>query len=122
MTIPEACALVIQAGSFGASGECMVLDMGEPVKILDVAKRMVSMSGENIEIVFTGLRPGEKMSEVLLNEAELSRRPFHPQVSHVSVPEQDPAAIGERFPSVFALSDREGDAPVIAAPTVPTAQ
>lgn len=106
MTIPEACALVIQAGSFGSSGECMVLDMGEPVKILDVAKRMVSMSGENIEIVFTGLRPGEKMSEILLNEDELSRRPFHPLVSHVSVPQQDPGSLEERFPSVFALSGR----------------
>ncbi|WP_295628780.1 nucleoside-diphosphate sugar epimerase/dehydratase [uncultured Corynebacterium sp.] len=111
MTIPEACALVIQAGSFGSSGECMVLDMGEPVKILDVAKRMVSMSGEDIDIVFTGLRPGEKMSEILLNDEELSRRPFHPLVSHVSVPRVDPRAIEERFPSVCELSDR----PEIAA-------
>ncbi|WP_290217844.1 nucleoside-diphosphate sugar epimerase/dehydratase [Corynebacterium atrinae] len=105
MTIPEACALVIQAGSFGAPGEVLVLDMGEPVKIVDVAQRMVEMSGEDIEIVFTGLRPGEKMSEILLNSDELSRRPFHPLVSHVSVPPCEPGRVGELFDGVIWISD-----------------
>lgn len=93
MTIPEACALVIQAGSFGAPGECLVLDMGKPVKIADVAKRMIEMSGEDIEIVYTGLREGEKISEILLNEHELSKRPHHPLVSHVTVPAYEPEQV-----------------------------
>lgn len=110
MTIPEACALVIQAGSFGQPGECMVLDMGEPVKIVDVAQRMIEMSGEHIEIVFTGLRPGEKMSEILLNADELSRRPYHPLVSHVTVPSTNPETIDEQLPSVIDISDLHKDA------------
>lgn len=90
MTIPEACALVIQAGAIGRPGEVMVLDMGKPVKIYDVASRMIAMSGKNIDIVFTGLRPGEKLSEVLVAHGETDNRPFHPLISHVSVPAIDP--------------------------------
>jgi len=82
MTIPEACQLVIQAGGIGRPGEVLILDMGEPVKILDVAKRMIAMSGKKIEIVFTGLRDGEKLHEVLVGHKENLERPFHPQVSH----------------------------------------
>ncbi len=69
MTIPEACQLVIQAGGIGRAGEVLILDMGEPVSILEVAKRMIAMSGGNIEIVFTGLRPGEKLHEDLVGVA-----------------------------------------------------
>ncbi|GAT72193.1 epimerase/dehydratase WbiI [Microbacterium sp. HM58-2] len=82
MTIPEACQLVIQAGGIGRAGEVLILDMGEPVSILDVAKRMIAMSGRNIEIVFTGLRPGEKLHEELVGHRENLERPFHPKVSH----------------------------------------
>lgn len=82
MTIPEACQLVIQAGGIGRPGEVLILDMGEPVKILDVAKRMIAMSGKKIEIVFTGLREGEKLHEVLVGHKENLERPFHPQISH----------------------------------------
>lgn len=82
MTIPEACQLVIQAGGIGRPGEVLILDMGEPVSILDVAKRMISMSGKNIEIVFTGLREGEKLHEELVGTRESLERPFHPQISH----------------------------------------
>lgn len=82
MTIPEACQLVIQAGGIGRAGEILILDMGEPVSILEVAKRMIAMSGKNIEIVFTGLRPGEKLHEVLVGAQENLERPFHPKVSH----------------------------------------
>nr|WP_246286245.1 nucleoside-diphosphate sugar epimerase/dehydratase [Microbacterium pseudoresistens] len=84
MTIPEACQLVIQAGGIGRPGEILILDMGEPVSILDVAKRMISMSGKNIEIVFTGLRHGEKMHEVLVGNREELERPFHPKVAHTN--------------------------------------
>lgn len=82
MTIPEACQLVIQAGGIGRPGEVLILDMGEPVKILDVANRMIAMSGKKIEIVFTGLREGEKLHEVLVGNKENLERPFHPKISH----------------------------------------
>lgn len=82
MTIPEACQLVIQAGGIGRAGEVLILDMGEPVSILEVAKRMISMSGKDIEIVFTGLRHGEKLHEELVGSRENLERPFHPQISH----------------------------------------
>ncbi|MFS0892903.1 polysaccharide biosynthesis protein [Microbacterium sp. 179-I 3D3 NHS] len=82
MTIPEACQLVIQAGAVGRAGEVLILDMGEPVSILDVAKRMIAMSGKTIEIVFTGLRNGEKLHEELVGDRERLERPFHPKVSH----------------------------------------
>ena len=90
MTIPEACALVIQAGAIGRPGEVLVLDMGEPVKIMDVAKRMIAMSGKDIDIKIVGLRPGEKISEVLHFDNEVDERPFHPLISHTVVPEIAP--------------------------------
>lgn len=86
MTIPEACELVIQAGATGESGQVHVLDMGTPVKILDVAKRMIAKSGKAVDIVFTGLRPGEKMHEELFGEDEVGTRSVHPLISHVAVP------------------------------------
>ncbi|UKA74596.1 polysaccharide biosynthesis protein [Arthrobacter sp. FW306-07-I] len=91
MTIPEACQLVIQAGAIGRPGEALILDMGRPVKILDVAKRMISMSGRTIDIVFTGLRPGEKLHEELFGQEEHGERPFHDKVTHTAVPPLDPA-------------------------------
>ncbi len=90
MTIPEACQLVIQAGAIGRPGEVLVLDMGEPVKIVDVARRMIAMSGKAVEVVFTGRRPGEKLHEDLLGDAERSERALHPMISHVVVPPLDP--------------------------------
>ncbi|WP_313356465.1 nucleoside-diphosphate sugar epimerase/dehydratase [Microbacterium sp.] len=84
MTIPEACQLVIQAGGIGRRGEVLILDMGEPVSILEVAKRMIAMSGKQIEIRFTGLRHGEKLHEELVGARENLERPFHPQISHTT--------------------------------------
>ena len=84
MTIPEACQLVIQAGGIGRAGEVLILDMGEPVSILEVAKRMITMSGKQIEIRFTGLRHGEKLHEELVGARENLERPFHPQISHTT--------------------------------------
>ena len=86
MTIPEACQLVVQAGAIGGPGEVLILDMGEPVRILDVARRMIEMSGRAIEIVFTGLREGEKLHEDLRSENEDDRRPKHRLISHAQVP------------------------------------
>lgn len=85
MTIPEACQLVIQAGGVGRPGEILILDMGEPVRILDVAERMIEQSGKEIEIVYTGLRQGEKLHEELVGRGETDDRPFHPKISHATV-------------------------------------
>lgn len=93
MTIPEASELVIQAGAIGSDGEVLVLDMGEPVKILDVARRLVTHSGKNVEIVFTGLRPNEKLHEDLFSDAEHGTRPIHPLISHVRVPVLHPGEL-----------------------------
>jgi FlaA1/EpsC-like NDP-sugar epimerase len=87
MTIHEAVQLVIQAAAIGRPGEVLVLDMGEPVRIDDVARRMARQSdAASIEIVYTGLKPGEKLHEVLFGHGENDRRPIHPLVSHVDVP------------------------------------
>lgn len=85
MTIPEACQLVLQAGGIGRKGEVLILDMGQPVRILDIAQQMISLSGKNIEIVYTGLREGEKLDEVLHSDHEVKENPFHPKVSHAKV-------------------------------------
>lgn len=85
MTIPEACELVVQAGAIGEDGQVMILDMGQPVRILDVAKRMIEMSGKDVEIVFTGLRHGEKLHEDLFSVNEQAEAPLHPRISHAPV-------------------------------------
>jgi dTDP-glucose 4,6-dehydratase len=93
MTIPEACQLVIQAGGIGKAQEVLILDMGEPVRILEVAQRMIAMSGKDIEIVFTGLRTGEKLHEELRGADEVDSRPLHPKISHASVSALDPQSL-----------------------------
>lgn len=95
MTIPEACQLVIQAGAIGRPGEVLILDMGEPVRILDVADRMIARSGRDIDIVFTGLRHGEKLHEELVGSGENDERPIHPKISHTEVPVLAPEDISE---------------------------
>jgi FlaA1/EpsC-like NDP-sugar epimerase len=89
MTIPEAVQLVIQAGAIGRSGEVLVLDMGEPVRIFDVARRLAAQAEDHIEIVFTGLRKGEKLHEELFGHGELDHRPRHRLISHALVPPLD---------------------------------
>jgi FlaA1/EpsC-like NDP-sugar epimerase len=93
MTIPEACELTIQAAAIGDPGEVLVLEMGDPVRILDLAKRLVARAGRDVEIVFTGLRPGEKLNEVLFSEDEVGVIKRHPLISHVPVPPLDPAQL-----------------------------
>jgi FlaA1/EpsC-like NDP-sugar epimerase len=85
MTIPEAVQLVIQAAAIGRDGEALVLDMGEPVRIVDVAHQLIALSGRDVDIVFTGLRPGEKLHEDLLAPDETGTSPEHPLVQHVAV-------------------------------------
>jgi FlaA1/EpsC-like NDP-sugar epimerase len=91
MTIPEACQLVVQAGGIGRPGEVLILDMGDPVKILDVARRMIEMSGQDIAIVYTGLRTGEKLHEELMGANESDERPLHPKISHAKIKAISPA-------------------------------
>jgi len=96
MTIPEACELVVQAGTMGRSGDVMVLEMGTPVKILDVAERMIELSrARGVEIVFTGLRPGEKLHERLFSEEEHPATTDHPMIRSVAVPPVDPAELSD---------------------------
>ena len=90
MLIPEACKLVLEAGTKGNGGEIFVFDMGEPVKIVDLAKRMIQLSGsKNVKIEFTGLRPGEKLYEEVLNEKESTKPSFHEKIRIASVREYD---------------------------------
>jgi FlaA1/EpsC-like NDP-sugar epimerase len=86
MTVEEAVRLTIYAAAIGSSGEALVLDMGTPVKILDVARRFSQTADPPLQIVFTGLRPGEKMSEDLIAADETDDRPVHPLISHIVVP------------------------------------
>ncbi len=90
MTVQEAVQLVIQAAAVGRAGEALVLDMGAPVAINDVAKRLVAQHSRPVDIVYTGLRPGEKLHEDLLGRNERDDRPFHPLVSQVDVPPLSP--------------------------------
>jgi FlaA1/EpsC-like NDP-sugar epimerase len=85
MTISEAVQLVIQAGAIGSSGEALVLDMGTPISIYDVAKQLVANSGKPVEIEIVGLRAGEKVHEELFGDGEADTRPRHPLISHVPV-------------------------------------
>ncbi|MBL6632682.1 MAG: polysaccharide biosynthesis protein [Candidatus Nanopelagicales bacterium] len=86
MTIEEAARLTVYAGAVGRPGEVLVLDMGEPVRILDVARRFSRRAEPPLDIAFTSLRPGEKVHEVLFGSGELDSRPIHPLISHVDVP------------------------------------
>lgn len=95
MTIQEAVQLVIQAGSVGGPGEALVLDMGEPVSIDQVARQLAAFSNRKVDIVYTGLRPGEKVHETLIGASERDVRPQHPLISHVAVPPLSaPEALG----------------------------
>ena len=95
MTIEEAVQLVIQAGAIGGGGDVLVLEMGEPVRIADVARQLVAQAPRPVEIVFTGLRRGEKLHETLFGHGELGVTGPHPMISHVVVPPLDPELLGE---------------------------
>jgi len=93
MTIPEACMLVLEAGAMGVGGEIFVFDMGSPVKIVDLAKKMIRLAGYtpeiDIKIEYTGLRPGEKLYEELLNKKELTKETHHPKIMIAKVQEYE---------------------------------
>ncbi|MFY1700047.1 MULTISPECIES: nucleoside-diphosphate sugar epimerase/dehydratase [unclassified Solwaraspora] len=93
MTIQEAVQLVIQAAAIGRGGEALVLDMGEPVRIADVARTIAEQYDNPVKIIYTGLRPGEKLHEDLLGAGEQDTRPLHPLISQVAVPALDPVHV-----------------------------
>lgn len=93
MTVEEAVQLVIQAGAIGRAGEVLVLDMGEPVRIADVANQIAAKAPTPVDVVFTGLRPGEKLHEELFGDGEADIRPVHHMIAHVPVPAIDPIAV-----------------------------
>ena len=86
MAVREAVRLTMQAATIGRPGEVLILDMGTPVKVVDVARQLIEQSGHDVDLVFTGLRPGEKMHEVLLGTGEEANRPFHGMIDHATVP------------------------------------
>ena len=97
MLIPEACQLVLQAAAIGTDGKVMVLNMGEPVKIVEVANTLIALSGRrDVDIIFTGLRPGEKLSEELFTPGEDIKSSDHPLVTHVDVPRIAPGMVREK--------------------------
>src|SRR5699024_3992986 len=85
MTIPEACQLVLQAGGIGNPGDVLILDMGQPVRSLDIAERMIALSEKDVEIVFTGLRQGEKRHEDLTGDTEDTAPSIHPRINRASI-------------------------------------
>jgi FlaA1/EpsC-like NDP-sugar epimerase len=93
MTVDEAVQLVLQAAVIGGTGEVLVLDMGEPVRIADIARRLSAQSARPVDIVYTGLRPGEKLTEDLLGIDEVDYRPSHPLVRHAQVKPLDPGEL-----------------------------
>ncbi len=101
MTREEAVLLTVQSGALGRSGEVLVLDLGEPVRIVDIARRLMNDSDGSSEIVFTGLRPGEKLFETLFGAGETPTRPFHPLICHCDVPPISP----EELDSLGAITD-----------------
>jgi len=103
MTVEEAVQLVIQAGAIGRPGEALVLDMGNPVSIAELARLVAARSERRVSIEFTGLRPGEKLHEVLLAADEVDVRPAHPMISHVPVPPLDPATARSINPHIDRL-------------------
>lgn len=105
MLIPEACKLVLEAGTMGKGGEIFVFDMGQPVKIVDLAKRMISLSGaRNVEIEFTGLRDGEKLYEEVLNDKEGTLPTVNPKIMVAKVREYDYATVCENERRLMEVS------------------
>lgn len=105
MLIPEACKLVLEAGTKGNGGEIFVFDMGKPVKIAELAKRMILLSGaKNVEIKFTGLREGEKLYEEVLNELEGTKPTFNEKIRIAEVREYDYATVSKEIDALIELS------------------
>jgi FlaA1/EpsC-like NDP-sugar epimerase len=115
MTIPEACQLVLEAGFMGIGGEIFVFDMGQPVKIAELANAMIQLSGlipgKDIQIVYTGLRPGEKLYEELLTDKETTLPTYHPKIKKAQAEDIDGQAvltsINELIDKLYTLTQEE---------------
>ncbi|MBW4729411.1 polysaccharide biosynthesis protein [Prevotella melaninogenica] len=114
MLIPEACKLVLEAGTHGGGGEIFVFDMGKPVRIADLAKRMIKLSGaKNIEIKYTGLRAGEKLYEEVLSTTENTLPSFHEKIRIAEVREYDFNEVNKQIKSLIALSHTYDDMAIV---------
>jgi FlaA1/EpsC-like NDP-sugar epimerase len=117
MTIPEACTLVLEAGTMGKGGEIFIFDMGKSVRIVDLAKRMISLSGlilgKDIQVKFTGLRPGEKLFEELLNSKENTIPTHHPWILIAKVREYDPEEVTAGINELVDLSIKGNEKEVV---------
>jgi FlaA1/EpsC-like NDP-sugar epimerase len=117
MTIPEACQLVMEAGAMGKGGEIFVFDMGKSIKILDLAKRMIQLSGfepdKDIPIVFSGLRPGEKLYEELLNQSETTQPTHHPKILIAKVREYEYVQISEKVEGLVRLFHQQDNNAIV---------
>lgn len=114
MLIPEACKLVLEAGTMGKGGEIFVFDMGEPVRIADLAKRMIALSGaKNVEIKFTGLRDGEKLYEEVLNDKENTTATPHPKIMVAKVRQYERKKVAEQLEKLYQLSFTFDDMEVV---------
>ena len=114
MLIPEACRLVLEAGTMGKGGEIFVFDMGEPVRIADLAKRMIELSGaKNIEIKYTGLRDGEKLYEEVLNDAEQTKPTVHPKIKVAAVREYPYKLALQNEKDLYDISLRYDDMAIV---------
>jgi FlaA1/EpsC-like NDP-sugar epimerase len=109
MTIPEACQLVLEAGVMGHGGEIYIFDMGESVKIIDLAHKMIRLSGlevgKDIQIKFTGLRPGEKLKEELLNDKENTIGTHNPKIMVAKMPEYNYLEANELIAELYKQKD-----------------
>ncbi|TVP47426.1 MAG: polysaccharide biosynthesis protein [Mongoliibacter sp.] len=118
MTIPEACQLVLEAGIMGNGGEIYVFDMGQPVKILDLAKKMIQLSGkkfeEDIKIVYSGLRGGEKLFEELLNDSETVKITHHPKIKIAQVAPNDYYRLEGQIDLFFELIEKSSENEIVA--------
>ena len=114
MLIPEACKLVLEAGTHGSGGEIFVFDMGKPVKIADLAKRMIKLSGaKDIEIKYTGLRAGDKLYEEVLSTTENTLPSFHEKIRIAKVREYDYSEVSKQIDSLIALSHTYDDMAIV---------
>lgn len=115
MLIPEACRLVIEAGTMGKGGEIYVFDMGEPVKIADLAARMIRLSGaHNVEIKYVGLRDGEKLYEEVLNDEEITVPTFHPKIKIAKVREYEYDGVNTTITEMVVAAEHEDDMHIVA--------
>ena len=115
MLIPEACKLVLEAGTKGNGGEIFVFDMGKPVKIADLAKRMIALSNaKNVEIKFTGLREGEKLYEEVLNELEGTKPSFHEKIRIAEVRQYDYAAVSKDIDELIQIAHQYDNMATVA--------